>query len=226
MKRTVVSSNPGGEEGEELRAALPYKGKGRAYHDRKGYAKGEYAAPGEWSSDTKAPHGHQFSSSKTRKIIAKTKKQKAKPLASGTKVTGLGSAEGASVEDLAKRAGAHGRSHETHGGLSKGTPEYHKAAVASAKAGTHKPSIVAKTGKNTVAMVGGRTSMRHHQLAGVSPKVTTVSRKDVERAARSATRRDAAERSGKLSSIRKKLASQGRVMRESYERILDLLIGK
>ena len=224
MKRTVVSSNPGGEEGEELRAALPYKGKGKAYHDRKGYAKGEYAAKGEWSSDTDAPHGHYFSSSKTRKIIARAKRQKAQPLKPGTEVTGMGSAENASVEDLAKRAGAHGRSQETHGGLSKGSPEYHKAAVSAAKAGTHKPSIVAKTGINTVAMVGGRTSMRHHQLAGVDPKVTSVSRKDVYRAARSATRRDAAERSGKLNLIRNKLAAKGRTMRECYERILALLI--
>ena len=205
-----VKSNPGGEEGEELRASFPYKGKGKAYHDREGYEKGEYAKSGEWSSPNKpdAPHGHQFSSSKTRKLIAKTKKQKAKALPKGTKVTGLGSAEGASVEDLAKRAEAHGRGGETFKGLRKDDPQYHKQAVASAQAGTHKPSWVAQTGDDEVGMGGGRTSMRHHQIGGVEPKVKTVSRADMKRAAKSASRRHAAEKSGKLRKARRKLAVQ------------------
>jgi hypothetical protein len=221
-KRPVVSSNPGGEEGEELRASFPYKGKspyksGNIYHDRKEYERGEYARAGDWSSNVSkknAPHGHQFSSSRTRKIMGKLKAQTPKPLAVDTKVTGLDSAN-LDVEGLAKRAGEHGRSGETHGGLKKSDPRYHQAAVDAARAGKLKHSWGADTEDGKFGMGGGRTSMRHHQLAGVQPKVKTVSRADMQRAARSATRRDRAERSGKLDAIRARLAKQGKFMREN-----------
>jgi len=209
-----VTSQPGGEEGEELRAALPYKGAGTGYHDREGYKRGEYAAPGDWSSDvpTKKGTGHRFSASQTRKIIARQKKQQAKTVTGN--ISGMGSARNASVQDLARRAVDHGRGEEEFGGLKKGDPRYHQAAVASAKAGTHKPSIVAQTGRNNYAAIGGRTSARHHQLANQPVRATVIPRKSIERAASSAERHDAAEKSGKLAAIRRRLAAQGKTMRE------------
>ena len=206
-----VKSQPGGEEGEELRAALPYKGAGTGYHDREGYEKGEYAKAGDWSTPGEGA-GHRFSASKTRKLTAKAKKQKAKTVTG--KISGMGSAEDASVQDLAKRAVDHGRGEEEFGGLKKGDPGYHQAAVASAKAGTHKSSVVAQTGEDTYAAISGRTSARHHQIAGKDVKASVISQADIDRAAKSATRHDAAEKSGKLAAIKKKLAAQGKTMRE------------
>lgn len=227
VEATRVRSNPGGEEGEELRASFPYKGKGKAYHDREGYEEGEYARSGEWSSPNKsdAPKGHNFSSSRTRKIMGKRKASTPKALPKGTKITGLGSAEGASTKELAQRARDHGRGEDEYEGLKKGDPKYHERAVASAKAGTHKPSWVAQTGDDEVGMGGGRTALRHHQIAGVDPKVDTVARADMKRAAKSAERRDTSEKSGKLAKIRARLAKDGKTMREmnSYERTYNLL---
>ena len=224
VEATRVRSNPGGEEGEELRASFPYKGKGKAYHDREGYEEGEYARSGEWSSPNKsdAPKGHNFSSSRTRKIMGKRKASTPKALPKGTKITGLGSAEGASTKELAQRARDHGRGEDEYEGLKKGDPKYHERAVASAKAGTHKPSWVAQTGDDEVGMGGGRTALRHHQIAGVDPKVDTVSRADMKRAAKSAERRDTAEKSGKLAKIRARLAKDGKTMRESILQAFQL----
>jgi len=223
LLEATVKANPGGMEGEELRASFPYKGKGKAYHDREGYAKGEYAAAGEWSSPNKsdAPQGHYFSSSRTRKIMGKRKASTPKVLPKGTKVTGLGSAEGASTKELAQRAHDHGRGGDTWKGLKKGDPKYHERAVASAQAGTHKPSWVAQTGDDEVGMGGGRTAFRHHQIGEVEPEVDTVSRADMKRAAKSAERRDTAEKSGKLARIRAGLA-KGKTMRESILQAFQL----
>ena len=226
-----VKSNPGGEEGEELRASFPYRGKGKAYHDREGYEEGEYARPGEWSSQNKsdAPHGHYFSSSRTRKIMGKRKASTPKALPKGTKVTGLGSAEGASTEELAQRARDHGRGEDEYKGLKKGDPKYHERAVASAQAGTHKPSWVAQTGDDEVGMGGGRTAFRHHQIGEVDPKVDIVTRADMKRAAKSASRRHAAETvgtkatpKGELKRIRARLEKAGKTMRESLLQAFQL----
>ena len=231
LLEATVKSNPGGEEGEELRASFPYKGKGKAYHDREGYAKGEYAAAGEWSSPNKsdAPQGHYFSSSRTRKIMGKRKASTPKALPKGTKVTGLGSAKGASTKELAQRARDHGRGEDEYEGLKKGDPKYHERAVASAQAGTHKPSWVAQTGDDEVGMGGGRTAFRHHQIGDVDPKVDIVTRADMKRAAKSASRRHAAETvgtkdtpKGELKKIRARLAKDGKTMRESLLQAFQL----
>ena len=199
-----IKDNPGGEEGEELRAALPSK---HGYGNRpEGYKKTgsqTYAKTGEWTS----PGDYRFSRSKTKNLIKKTERDEPIQLSKSAKITGMGSAEGASEVGLANRAKAHARGAETYGGLRKDDPAYHHAGRKAAAAGKLKPSIVAQTGTNSYAMVGGRTSARHHQLANVPVRATVISRTDVAKASDSAERHDAYVKSGKYDLRKKELAS-------------------
>jgi len=212
-----------GEEAEEIQAALPYKGKREKGAKRrttiykagsKDVPEGERETLPHSSSRQKtidAPHGHQIPTRQAKKALAQARARGAREVPE-KELTGQGDTKPGGkyldAEGRAKRAKAHGRESE------KQTVQYQKDLEKAVKAGKVPPSTAVQMSTGKKHQTGGRT---RHAAGGNVHDV--VSARWERKWADSATRRHAAEKSGRLETIRKRLAAQGKKMREGVEKI-------
>ena len=216
-----------GEEAEEIQSTLPYKGKRKKGAKKKTtiYKGGSEEHPEDeretlpWKGSRRktkdAPHGHQIPTRQAKKALAQAAARGARHVPE-KKLTGQSDAKPKGkyldAEGRAKRAKEHGREPE------KQDPEYQKKMGKAVKAGETLPSTAVEMPRGRLQQTGGRT--RHaagHDDGGPGNVHNVVSGKWERKWAKSATRRHAAEKSGKLEKIRAALAAQGKKMRESLK---------
>tara|TARA_R110000824_G_C15086654_1_gene664954 strand:- start:34 stop:801 length:768 start_codon:yes stop_codon:yes gene_type:complete len=226
-----------GEEAEEIQATLPYKGQRKKGAEKKTtiYKGGSEEHPADeretlpWRGSRRrtkdAPFGHQIPTRQAKKAIAQAKAAGAKHIPE-KELTGQSDAKPGgkylNPDERAERAKAHGREPE------KQTPEWQKELSRAVKSGKTPPSTAVEMPGGKKQQTGGRT--RH--AGGKDPDEPggeegpgnvhdIVSAKWERKWAKSAERRNRAEKGGKLEKIRAALP-KGKKMRESLLQAFQL----